>query len=134
MAMFRKCEHCEELEREVLQLRKQLAIHTGEDPTIRTKAGAEVQSIFNYWRNATGHKQAKLTQDRARKIRARLREGYSVKFILTAIDGAAFAPHRNERGVPYDDLELICRNGSKLEQFHDRAPANLPYGLGRWAS
>jgi hypothetical protein len=30
----------------------------------------------------------------------------------------------DDRGVRYDDLELICRSGSKLEGFIQRASAN----------
>lgn len=80
----------------------------------------DVSRIFSYWQSALNHPTAKLTAERKRKIEARLKEGYSIEQICQAIDGcAASAFHRgqNETGQVYDDLELICRNGSKLESF-----------------
>jgi hypothetical protein len=79
-----------------------------------------VQEVFSYWQESLEHPQARLTPERERVIRARLREGYTVEVIKKAIDGCRASPfHRgqNERGQAYDDLTLICRNGSKLESF-----------------
>jgi len=67
-----------------------------------------------------GHSKAKLTKDRTDKIRERLKEGYTVEDIKKAIDGCRASPHNmgdNERKTVYDDIELICRKGSKLEYF-----------------
>lgn len=83
----------------------------------------EVSWIFSYWQSALNHPTAKLTAERKRKIEARLKEGYSVEQIIQAIDGCAASPfHRgqNDTGQVWDDLELICRNGSKLESFISR--------------
>jgi hypothetical protein len=55
------------------------------------------------------------------KLSARLSEGYTPEQIRAAIDGAAAQPFVNEAGKVFDDLELICRSGSKLEGFIDRA-------------
>jgi hypothetical protein len=79
--------------------------------------------LFDYWRTQCGHPKALLTRDRVTKVLARLREGYSVEDIRRAIDGAAKHAYVNDRGVRYDDLELICRSGSKLEGFIQRAGA-----------
>lgn len=77
--------------------------------------------LFRYWQKATEHAQAKLTPERATAIAARLRDGYSEAEIRKAIDGAAAAPYVDkESGKRYDDLTLICRNGSKLESFMER--------------
>ena len=81
----------------------------------------EVSELFAYWQQRCGHGHAKLTPDRKRKIAARLREGYTPEQIRTAIDGAAQAAFVGENGKRYDDLELICRTGSKLEDFIERA-------------
>lgn len=76
-----------------------------------------VGRLFAYWQDRCDHKQAKLTPDRTRCIIARLKEGYSETEIRKAIDGASIAAFVNDDGHKYDDLTLICRNGSKLEDF-----------------
>ena len=84
-----------------------------------------VLSCFTYWQEKCGHPQAKLTTDRRRKIAARLREGYTEADIRKAIDGAARAAFVNDDGKRFDDIELICRSGSKLESFMARADASV---------
>lgn len=76
---------------------------------------------FDYWREQCQHQRAKLTVERVRCIIARLKDGYSEADIRSAIDGAAVAAYVNEDGHRYDDIMLICRNGSKLESFIARA-------------
>jgi hypothetical protein len=83
----------------------------------------KVRPLFDYWRTKCGHPKALLTLDRKTKVIARLREGYSEADIRQAIDGAAKHAYVDDRGVRYDDLELICRSGSKLEGFIQRAGA-----------
>jgi hypothetical protein len=54
------------------------------------------------------------------KIRGRLEEGYTVDQLKAAVDGcggSSFHQGDNERGHRYDDITLICRSGSKVEQF-----------------
>lgn len=82
---------------------------------------ATVAELFEYWQDQCDHPQAKLTPDRRRKIGARLREGYTPEQIRQAIDGAARAAFVNDDGKKFDDIELICRTGAKLELFIDRA-------------
>jgi hypothetical protein len=82
-----------------------------------------VRLLFSYWKAQCGHPNAKLTRDRESKVAARLREGYRVPEIRRAIEGAAKHAYVDDRGVRYDDLELICRSGSKLEGFIQRASA-----------
>lgn len=87
---------------------------------------ADVSAVFSYWQTRLNHPTAKLTAERKRKVQARLREGYSVEQIKQAIDGCASSPFhlgQNDNGQVYDDLELICRNGSKIEQFIQYAAA-----------
>lgn len=79
-----------------------------------------VGRIFAYWQERCDHKQAKLTPDRTRAILARLKEGYTEAEVRKAIEGAAVAAFVNDDGHKYDDLTLICRNGSKLESFISR--------------
>lgn len=91
----------------------------------------DINEIFAYWQKVMDHPSAKLLPVRSRKIAARLREGYTVEQIMSAIDGCKASPFhqgRNEYSAVYDDLTLICRDGSKLEYFinlNTRPPRNL---------
>jgi len=79
-----------------------------------------VVEVFDHWRAAMGHMDAKLTPKRARLVAARLKEHYSVATLKRAIDGcraSAFHMGANDRGARYDDLTLICRDGEHVEQF-----------------
>jgi hypothetical protein len=85
------------------------------------KSDIDILNIFGHW--CSRMKKAnntKLTKDRKAKIKARLKEGYTVDQIKQAIDGCARSPYhmgQNDQGTVYDDLTLICRNGSKIEWF-----------------
>jgi len=85
--------------------------------------------VFGYWQKRTGHHRAKMTPERARKILARLREGYSEDDLRRAIDGcaaSAFHSGLNDSGVRYDDLELILRTGSNVERFRELNGGEAP--------
>lgn len=78
--------------------------------------------IFSYWCEAMNKSPStsKLTPKRDKAVKARLKEGYTVEQIKLAIDGCAndkFSMGQNDRGKPFNDLELICRDGVKLESF-----------------
>lgn len=76
--------------------------------------------VFAYWQRILGKPKALFTQERQSKVRARLREGYSVMMLCRAIDAVAASPfHRGENkgNREYVDLTLICQTGSKVEQF-----------------
>ena len=81
----------------------------------------EAKSLFQYWlsRMRKGPT-CKFTQERRRAVIARLRDGYTPDQIRAAIDGCSLSPWnmgQNDSGKLFNDLELICRNGSKLESF-----------------
>jgi hypothetical protein len=81
----------------------------------------QVAELFAYWRERCDRPRAKLGPDRRAKIKARLAEGHTIEEIRRAIDGAASAPHVSDAGLRFDDIELVCRSGSKLELFIARA-------------
>lgn len=91
------------------------------EQTIVEKSASVVQEIFEFWKQALKKTEgAKLTDKRSKKIKARLKDGYSAEQIKRAILGCSFSAfHRgeNETSTVYDDLELICRDGAKLEFF-----------------
>lgn len=81
----------------------------------------DVNAIFMYWQKTMGKdSRAKLTAKRKSKINARLNDGFTPKEICEAIRGCASSPHHmgdNNTGAVYDDLELICRDDSKVRMF-----------------
>lgn len=85
-----------------------------------------VGRVFAYWRETCHHETARLSGDRRAKIAARIKEGRTLDELKRAIDGAAVGAYVNDKGHRFDDIELICRNGSKLESFIGRAGAEPP--------
>ena len=82
-----------------------------------------VAKLCEFWQSECRHPQAHVgpKTERYRKVRSRLRDGYTPKQIALAIRGAARAPFVNADGKRFDDLELICRSAEKLEDFMARA-------------
>ena len=88
-----------------------------------------VRHVFDHWVAVMGKDPArtKLTDDRKKKISARLKD-YPLDDLLAAIDGCAgssFHMGDNPEGARHDGIELIFRNGEKLEGFRDMRPARL---------
>lgn len=81
------------------------------------------EQIFNYWCEVMEKPaSSKLTDKRSKNIKARLADGYTAEQIGHAIQGcklSAFHMGDNDKGRPFNDIELICRNGEKLEGFID---------------
>lgn len=95
------------------------------------RAGIEVQEVFDYWKQAMRHPQARLDDKRAKAIGQRLADGYTVGQLCQAVDGCRKSPYhmgQNDSNTVYDDIELICRNTSKVESFINRGSAT-PNGI-----
>lgn len=99
----------------------------GETEESRAEDIAEVFDFWTYTMNKDSAK-TKLTDKRRQKIKARLKT-YPVDDIKQAIVNCRNSPFHNgtdkNNSKVYDDLELICRDDTKLEQFRDmenRAP------------
>ena len=81
----------------------------------------QVQKIFTYWQQVMDKPKSKLTKERSSKIEARLKD-YSPDDICQAIENCSrskFNMGDNDNKKEYNDIELICRNGVKLESFRD---------------
>lgn len=80
--------------------------------------------IFSHWKKTFRKNQAtKFTAKRIKSVTKALRDGYSSDQIKIAINGCASTPWNmgeNPSGQVYDDLELICRDGGKIEKFSSR--------------
>jgi hypothetical protein len=65
-----------------------------------------------------------LDTKRRAAVAGRLKDGYPVADLLTAIDGckaSAWHQGRNDRQRPFNDLGLICRDSAHVEQFIELA-------------
>lgn len=89
--------------------------------------------LFLHWRASCrgGNEQVLFTDDRKRKVRARLRESPdAAQLMVKAIDAVAAYPYvvdggRSSTGMSrqrFDDLELICRTRANVERFAALAP------------
>lgn len=85
--------------------------------------------VFEHWKRVMDKPRAVFGGPRETKIKARLAEGYTVQDLCQAIDGYSRSSHHmgeNDRGVPYNDLTLICRDASKVDQGLAFAKAHAP--------
>lgn len=83
-----------------------------------------VSELFAHWCEVMNKNpnSSKLTPKRRKAIKARLDDGYSIDDIRKAILGCSqdkFSMGENDRKKPFNDIELICRTGDKLESFRD---------------
>ena len=95
------------------------------------------KTIFEHWQEAHGKQRSKPTPQRLQKIKARLRDGYTMDQIIKAIDGVKLSPYhmgKNDTSTVYDDLTTILRDGAQVEKFsalaenpHARAIAGNQY-------
>lgn len=84
----------------------------------------ETREVFEHWVAVMGMdpQRTKLTTQRASKVNARLKEGYTVDRLKAAIEGCRRSDWHmgaNDDGRPQNDLEQICRSGGHVER-HER--------------
>lgn len=82
-----------------------------------------ILQVFDHWRHRCCHMDCMLTDDRRLAVAGMIRAGYEWPAFEEAIEGAAVDAFE-KRGVRYDDLELICRNGKTFDSFRARARAH----------
>ncbi len=88
-----------------------------EDVANATSPPVVPQELFELWRLETGHLAAKFTDERRRKIAARLREGFSEEELCDAVRGIALDPWPER--VLHNDLTQVFRSGAQVEKFRD---------------
>lgn len=90
-------------------------------PRVPLQGASVAERIFAYWQLVMQKPTAKLTAERMKKICARLQDGYSEDTIILAINGCARSDfhmgRKTDSPQQYNDIDLICRSGSKLEWF-----------------
>jgi len=89
---------------------------------VKSSKPDQATEIFLYWRDVMKKPSAKPTAKRIKAVKDRLKDGYTVDELKSAIYGCSITPHNNGtdpkgNGQRYDDLELICRRGEFVERF-----------------
>lgn len=109
--------------RRITQLENELAKERRLDPMHATAF-----QIFEFWSKHCHPQAHTFSADREKAVLARLNDkkpgtkepAYSPRYICEAILGAKHDAYVDPKGKRHDDLELICRSGRKLEDFHGR--------------
>jgi len=91
----------------------------------------DVMAVFEHYRgyHPRAHKEPHSRMKEWGKIKARLAEGCSVEDLKLAIDGCHRSPFHmgeNDNGRKYNTLELIVRDGSKVQSFIELAQQEGP--------
>lgn len=76
--------------------------------------------VFDHWKTTLNHPMAKLDKNRKKVISERLKDGYSIDDLKTAINGcknSEWHMGKNDRSTVFDDLELILRNAGNVDKF-----------------
>lgn len=119
--MLAECKHIATTEERREEQRRAEGEGEGEENISSPSAPDSVRAIFDYWQSVMGKANGtRLTSGRRDKIKARLKEGYTEDQIKQAITGCSkseFHMGKNDQGIRYNDIDLICRNGQKVEQF-----------------
>lgn len=93
----------------------------GKEINVALRARREqVAAVFDHWRLTMNHQRSVLDDKRRKLIEARMKDGYSIDDLKAAITGCSLSPFhmgQNEQGARYDGLELILRDGSKVDKF-----------------
>lgn len=95
-----------------------------------SRQSRDVKRVFEAWLEARPQAAGptpKLTKQRASKIRARLRDGYSADDLIRAVEGAKREPFLtgdNPSGTNYFRPETIFRDAGTVERHVERVVAN----------
>lgn len=85
----------------------------------------EIQEIFEFWKTTLKkNNRTVLDNQRKTKIQGRLKEGYTVDDIKSAITGCSKSSFHTEGN--HTDLTLICRDATHLDQFMGYNQAGNP--------
>lgn len=94
------------------------------DQTALAVVAGPVEQVFQAWVKSTERSDRTLLDPKRRRVIERALDGYPVDDVLLAVDGWRYSPHHrgeNDRGVVYNDLELLLRDSKHVEMFRDLA-------------
>lgn len=78
------------------------------------ESSKSIREVFDFWASVFRKKRAVCSEHRASKVRARLREGYSVQDLKNAIVGASRSEYHVQNG--YTDLATILRTPMTVDR------------------
>lgn len=137
---------CEKQARELGALRRKIADE--EDPATHPQ-GAEIVALIERWMRGTGHVKAKVSADRVKLVKARLRDGYPLTSedefpteatLELAVDGIAAYPFvvngsrvaEGKASNRHDRLGIALAGGEKVEEFARLGYQARKAGLVTW--
>lgn len=80
----------------------------------------KVLEVFEGWKRDTGHSNAVLDAKRAKRIEARLRQGFTPDQLVTAIGhrrNDPFLMGQNDGGRVFDGIETLLRDAAQVERL-----------------
>jgi hypothetical protein len=86
----------------------------------REQEARQILEVFEFWQAETGHSKAILDERRKSRIRARLRQGFTVERLKAAIRNRRNKPFlmgENDTGTVYDDLHTLLRDAAQVEKL-----------------
>ncbi len=97
---------------------------TVHDPVVASNRqsgeSSTITQIFEHWKKAMNHPNAKLDPKRKSLIAKALSFGYECGQLCQAISGCSVTPHNigdNDRGQRYDGLHIILRDSDQIDRF-----------------
>jgi hypothetical protein len=82
--------------------------------------------VFQAWKTSTGRGERTVLGAKRHRVIEQALKIYPASDVLLAVDGWRHSPHHrgeNDRGVKYNDLELLLRDEKHIEMFRDLALA-----------
>jgi hypothetical protein len=108
-----------ELEKSDSHIRKTSSFNQLTQPISRQLEPAEM--VFEFWLQTFNKRPGtKFGPKRRKAVLARLNDGYTVDDLKSAVLGCSITPYNmgsNENLTVYNDLELICRDETKVDRF-----------------
>ena len=103
------------------QMRQKPGDKLAQNTSVRDTSKNTIRELFDFWKSTMKKNGSTLlTPKRERNIADRLKQGYTVDQIKNAIQGNSISPFhngQNDRKEVFNDIELICRSGEKIEKF-----------------
>lgn len=93
--------------------------HLGGDSEAGPKQPDPVREVFEFWQADTGHKAAKLTDEKRKHIGARLKD-FTVEQLKQVVRNRRLSPHymgQNETKTVYDGIDNLFRNTDRVEKL-----------------
>lgn len=86
----------------------------------RKSIAAQARSVFAFWQEHLNHPRSIFDSKRERAVTARLKDGFTVEQLKTAVRGCKLTPFnmgQNDRHTVYDDIQIICESAKNVERF-----------------